>query len=135
MLVGPGFGHWTMWCWRTPVPLGKPCSLSTHSLGTRGNAAQQSHHVFPSGLCGLDPGQVSQWHDALATLFFGGPVTGASSLEPLIRVPITPGELPTLHTDQVFGATCVTCGERRYTWPMDNRSGERPSHPATSRLF
>ena len=62
-------------------------------------------------------------------------MTGASSLEPLIRVLIMPGELPTLHTDQVFGATRVTCGELRYTWPMDNRSGERPSHPATSRLF
>ena len=103
--------------------------------GDSGNPAQQSHHAFPSGLCGLDPGQVSRWHDALSTLFFGGLVTGASSLEPLIRVLIMPGELPTLPTDQVFGATRVTCGELRYTWPMDNRSGERPSHPATSRLF
>ena len=74
-------------------------------------------------------GGVMRW----PTLFFGGPVTGVSS--PLIRVPITPGELPTLHTDQVFGATRVTCGELRYTWPMDNRSGERPSHPATSGCF
>ena len=123
MLIRPGFGHWTMWGHRMPTALGEPRSLSSQSLGTWGNPAQHSHLAFPSGLCGLDPGQVSRWHDALATLFFGGPGMGVSSLEPLIRDPITPGELPTLHTDQVFGATRVTCGELSYSWPVETDLG------------
>lgn len=40
MLIGPGFGHWTMWGHRTPAPLGEPRSLSSQSLGTWGNPAQ-----------------------------------------------------------------------------------------------
>lgn len=46
--TGPGFGHWRMWSYqRSPAPLGKPCSPSSHSLGVRGVLPRHPPHPNP----------------------------------------------------------------------------------------
>lgn len=65
---------------------------------------------------------------------------GESSLEPLVRAPTVLGELPTpSHRSGVWGHKCDVwtdvCHKLRYSWPMDNRYEDRPSHPVASKLF
>lgn len=74
------------------------CPPTAWGWGTLPQFPPSTPHAFPSGPCGLDPGQVSWWHNSLATLWW------SCYGKPLIRAPIRFGELSGVwgHTRDVW---------------------------------